>query len=210
MPTLTVDQENNGIRLDVFLTRTLPEVPSRVHVKRLIDAGAVLVNQKPVKARYLVNTGDVITVEERKFAARESTFQPEDIALDVVYEDKDFLIVNKPSGLTVHPGAGTPSGTLANALLYQYKQLSSVNADDRPGIVHRLDKETSGLMVVARNDKVHAFLAKQFESRSIWKRYIYTKVFYFFLRVEIQYRGFHLNCNPGKGHRNSIKKISSL
>lgn len=150
----------------------LPDVPSRVFVKKLLDANHVRVNQARVKAHHKVREGDEVCVEiPDQFLPREH-IEPEDIPLDIFYEDEFLLVVHKPAGMVVHPGNGVRSGTLVNALMFRCDHLSDFNEATRPGIVHRLDKETSGLMVVAKDNKTHALLARQFQKRTVHKRYI--------------------------------------
>jgi 23S rRNA pseudouridine1911/1915/1917 synthase len=162
-------------RLDQFLVTQLEGV-SRSRVQLLIDQGDVLVNGKPGKASLKLRGGETIAITgEPHPAPLKAT--AEDIPLDVVFEDKDLAVVNKPAGMMVHAGSGQNEdarsrGTLVNALLYQFKALSATGGDLRPGIVHRLDKDTSGLIIVAKNDRAHAALAEMFSSRQIKKTYI--------------------------------------
>lgn len=142
---------------------------SRNKVQRGIEDGLVLVNDKKVKPSYLVNPNDSIVVTLPRPPRTEAL--PEDIPLDIVYEDDDLLVVNKPAGMVTHPAYRNYSGTLVNALLFHSQQLSGVNSELRPGIVHRLDKDTSGLLVVAKNDDAHHRLAKQFSKHSIEREY---------------------------------------
>ena len=155
-------------RLDVFLKDKTPEL-SRTLVKDMILRGDVLVNGTKVKPHYKLKAGDKLqwTVPD----APESGLLPEDISLDIIFEDKDVIVLDKPSGMVVHPGAGNMTHTLVQALLFHTKELSSINKE-RPGIVHRLDKETSGVMVVAKNNPAHLALIKQFKKHSIERRYI--------------------------------------
>lgn len=169
---LKVDQENSQQRLDVYLSKLLPDAPSRSFVKDLIEGGQVKVNKKSVKAHYKVCADDVVDVNVPEEVFLDENIKPEKIPLDVFYEDEDLLVINKPSGMLVHPAQGCYTGTLVNALLYHCQYLSDVNTSFRPGIVHRLDRETSGLMVIAKNNKTHANLARQFEKRHVKKRYI--------------------------------------
>jgi 23S rRNA pseudouridine1911/1915/1917 synthase len=166
-----VDQDHVSERLDVALVKLIPGCPSRAFVQRLIKDGLVRVNGKPSKSHHILALGDQLeaSVQDPSFCEH---LEPENIPITVFYEDQDFLIINKPSGMTVHPGAGCSHGTLANALLYHCQELSDLNDKSRPGIVHRLDKETSGLMVVAKNNKTHALLAAQFENRTVQKSYV--------------------------------------
>jgi len=158
--------------LDIFLAQHLPHVPSRTFVQKIISSGQVTINQRIVKAHYKLSMGDEIVVEEFKILSRQRV-KPEDIPLDIVYEDENLLLINKPPGLLVHPVNSTnTSGTLVNALLHHCRKLSNLKEEIRPGIVHRLDRETSGLVLVAKDNKTHAYLAKQFEEHQIYKRYL--------------------------------------
>jgi 23S rRNA pseudouridine1911/1915/1917 synthase len=161
--------ENSMIeRLDVYLSNTLSE--TRSSIKNLIDSNKIQVNGKFQKAGYKVQNGDEICVESLE--KHELTATPENIKLDVVYEDDDLLVINKPQGMVVHPAVGNYSGTLVNALTYYCKNLSSVNGEFRPGIVHRLDKDTSGLLIVAKNNKAHENLAKQISTKECKRHYM--------------------------------------
>ncbi|NQT22948.1 MAG: RluA family pseudouridine synthase [Candidatus Omnitrophica bacterium] len=167
---ISVDKKRAGKRLDVFLVDKFKERMSRTFIKRLIDKGRVLVNEKAVKVHYLVNDGDRIVVDIPD--PEPVNIKPEKIDLDILYEDADIIVVNKPVGLVVHPGAGNPNGTLVNGLLYHCKGLSGIGGVLRPGIVHRLDKDTSGIIVAAKNDISHRFLSEQFKNRTIKRVYI--------------------------------------
>jgi 23S rRNA pseudouridine1911/1915/1917 synthase len=178
--TLTASPEAAGQRLDQYLATQLSNVNhaevSRARVQQLIAKGEVLVNEALVKASSRLKGDERITVAGPPQAPPLRAI-PEDIALDVVYEDDDLAIVNKPAGMMVHAGAGATEdarnrGTLVNALLHHFKRLSAVGGELRPGIVHRLDRATSGLMVVAKNDDAHRRLAKQFSEREVHKTYI--------------------------------------
>lgn len=166
---LVVDEEDTGMRLDVYLAHATTDI-SRSRVQHLIAAGRVLVNDHPARASYRVRAGDEIRVHLPP--AEIPAVEPEPIPLDVVYEDKDLLVVNKPRGMVVHPGAGHYRGTLVNALLFRCRDLSGINGVLRPGIVHRLDKDTSGLLVVAKNDGAHLSLAAQLKEREMTREYI--------------------------------------
>jgi 23S rRNA pseudouridine1911/1915/1917 synthase len=155
-------------RLDLFLTNHV-ENATRNKVQRAIAAGSVLVDGKFVKSSHLVAPGEVIHITLPKAPPQEAA--PENIPLVIPYEDDDLLVVNKPAGMVTHPAYGNYAGTLVNALLHHCNRLSSVNDPTRPGIVHRLDKETSGLMVVAKSDVAHAKLARQFAARTIKREY---------------------------------------
>jgi 23S rRNA pseudouridine1911/1915/1917 synthase len=159
-----------GKRLDLFLLEKLPEY-SRARLQGWIKRGRVIVNGTAPKASLLLHGSERITVEPAELTALKAT--AEDIPLDILYIDDDVIAVNKPAGMVVHAGAGRTEGTLVNALLHHFeKQLSSVSGDDRPGIVHRLDKETSGALLVARTDAAHRNLAEQFAGRTVEKTYI--------------------------------------
>ncbi|HET6671612.1 MAG TPA: RluA family pseudouridine synthase [Pyrinomonadaceae bacterium] len=167
--TLVVGTENEGVRLDAYLASQI-EGWSRARLQNLIADEEVLVNGRPVKASYKLNTNDEIEVE--LIASPTSTFAPENIPLDIVFEDDVLIVVNKPAGLVVHPAAGIQSGTLANALAYHFEQLSTNAGLVRPGIVHRIDKGTSGLLVVAKTEMAHEHLADQFRERKVFKSYL--------------------------------------
>jgi 23S rRNA pseudouridine1911/1915/1917 synthase len=164
-----VDIEAAGVRLDVFLSGENRDL-SRSHIQKLLNDGFVNVNGVAVRSSYRLKPGDIIvlTVPPPQIMKLE----PEPIALDVYYEDVDVLVVNKPRGMVVHPSAGNYSGTLVNALLHHCRDLSGINGILRPGIVHRLDKDTSGLLMVAKNDAAHQNLAGQLKDRQIVRRYL--------------------------------------
>ena len=173
--TFTVSRERSGQRLDQFLAASIPEV-SRTRVQQLIRQQDVLVNGRHQKASYALQAGDEIRVtgEVRLSAIRA---EAENIPLEILYEDAFLAVLNKPAGMLVHAGAGATDearnrGTLVNALLYHFKRLSHVGGELRPGIVHRLDKDTSGLIVVAKTDAAHRKLAAQFSGRSVRKTYL--------------------------------------
>ncbi len=165
---ITVPQSSAGIRLDAFIA--LNSEFSRSHVKKLIDDGQVLVNGKSEKGKYSVKEGDVITFE--LVEPKPLGIKPVDIPIDIVYQDSDVALINKPQGLTVHAGNGTDDNTLVNALLYSLDSLSGINGVIRPGIVHRIDKDTSGLLIVAKNDKAHVSLASQIENKTCKRIYL--------------------------------------
>jgi 23S rRNA pseudouridine1911/1915/1917 synthase len=170
--THTVQEEYKDLRLDVYLSNAIPEVPSRMFIKKMIEAGQVMVNGKQTKVKYKVAAGDIIETD-----VNEEDFAPKDILaekmeLDIFYEDDDLVVINKPEGLTVHPASGSQSGTLVNGLMYRYQELSDVNGPVRPGIVHRLDRDTSGLILIAKTNVAHARLGRQFEKHTIIKRYV--------------------------------------
>src|SRR3989344_117534 len=169
---LKVELEHDRERLDVYLTQALPDVPSRSFVQKLLEAGSVLVNQKSAKAHYKVRTGDTVDVDVVRELLDPHPVAPENIALDIFYEDEFLLVVNKTAGMLVHPAQGIYSGTLVNALLFHCRQLSDFNGSSRPGIVHRLDKETSGLMIAVKDNQTHAQLARQFQKHRVKKQYV--------------------------------------
>ncbi len=162
-------EEHRGQRLDVFLAGEIPGL-TRSYIQQLVDEGLVTVSQKPVKASYKVKPGEQIVVEVPEPA--ELVVAAEKIPLDIVYEDRDVIVVNKPQGMVVHPAAGNYSGTLVNALLGHCTDLSGINGVMRPGIVHRLDKDTSGVMMAAKNDAAHLSLAGQIKDRTVLRKYI--------------------------------------
>ncbi len=167
---IAVADEHDGLRLDKFLAGEVPN-HSRAQIQRLIDEGRVgLPRLKVVKANSPVRTGDTVTVEVPE--AVPSSIVAEDLPLEILYDDADVVVVNKPAGLVVHPGAGHASGTLVHALLHHVKDLSGIGGEQRPGIVHRLDKGTSGVMVVAKHDQAHQELARQFHDREVEKEYV--------------------------------------
>ncbi|HVN47242.1 MAG TPA: RluA family pseudouridine synthase [Bacteroidota bacterium] len=155
-------------RLDVYLTNRI-ENATRNKVQQAIEAGAVLVNQKKVKSSYQLNPNDVIDIMFPRPPRPDA--KPENIPIEIIYEDDQLVIVNKPAGMVTHPAYTHYTGTLVNAMLFHCNQLSHVNTELRPGIVHRLDKDTTGLMVVAKNDVAHQLLAKQFSKRTIDREY---------------------------------------
>ncbi len=164
-----VEETDADSRLDAYLAARI-EAWSRARLQRLIDDGDVLVNGRTAKPSYRLHVDDEIEVELT--ASQAATFTAENMPLQIVYEDSDLIVVNKPAGLVVHPAAGTQSGTLANALAYHFEHLSTQAGAIRPGIVHRLDKDTSGLLVAAKTELAHEKLADQFRSREVFKSYV--------------------------------------
>jgi len=169
MPEFRVDARAAGDRLDRFLTVQLPHL-SRSRLQGLIKDGHVTLNGKPAKPGEKVKTGALIIVTEPP--AEPSLLEPEDIPLNILFEDADLLVLNKPPGMVVHPAAGHAKHTLVHALLAHCTSLSGIGGEQRPGIVHRLDKDTSGCLVVAKNDLAHAHLSRQFAGRSVTKIYL--------------------------------------
>lgn len=163
-----IEEDCVGLRIDVFLAAQLKGC-SRTSFKNLVADGSVLVNDKVVKPHYHLKLNDELEITFP--SKRDTALAPENIPLEIIYEDEGVMVINKPAGLVVHPGAGNYESTLANALLYHTKELSDINPQ-RPGIVHRLDKETSGVMVVAKNNFTHLELVKQFKEHSTKRRYI--------------------------------------
>lgn len=163
----TVVEMQNG-RLDKVCSEVFSDY-SRSQIKQLLDGGNITVNGKTEKAKYKVKSGDVIRLEEPETKTLE--LRPENIPLDIVYEDDDVIVINKPQGMVVHPAPGHDEHTLVNALLY-HCPLSTINGTFRPGIVHRIDKDTSGLLMVAKNDKAHRSLAKQLKDKTNIREYV--------------------------------------
>lgn len=170
MKEFIVEKEEIGKRLDAYLSLKNEKI-SRTMVQKLIEEGNILVNGKNPKASYKVSEGDKITLEE--IEPKEISLKAQDIAVDIIYEDKDIIVVNKPKGLVVHPANGNPDGTLVNAIMAICKgSLSGIGGEIRPGIVHRLDKDTSGIIIIAKNDEAHINLSEQIKNREVKKTYI--------------------------------------
>ena len=168
MEPVVFSAEEKGQRLDVFVVEKCPEL-SRSHVQKLIEQGHVLVDGAQRKANFKLRGGEAVQVAQPE--AEPITAAPEDIPLDILFEDKDIIVVNKARGMVVHPASGVYSGTLVNALLYHCQDLSGINGEIRPGIVHRLDKDTSGVMVCAKNDTAHLDLAEQIRTKAAHRTY---------------------------------------
>jgi 23S rRNA pseudouridine1911/1915/1917 synthase len=166
---LIVPKECARLRLDVFLARALPQF-SRSRLQRLIETEFVRLNGKATRVREAVRANDVVDISEPPPEKIDN--EPEEIPLSILYEDVDLIVIDKPAGLVVHPGAGHRGGTLVNALLHHSPNLSGIGGKERPGIVHRLDKDTSGCLVVAKNDEAHHSLSKQFANRTVEKIYL--------------------------------------
>jgi 23S rRNA pseudouridine1911/1915/1917 synthase len=166
---LKVDSDHSGIRLDMFLSRTLDST-TRSNARKLIDKGNVKVNGNAGKPALKTRAGDYVTVTIEEPVPLEA--EPENIPIDIIYEDESLVVVNKAANMVVHPAAGNYTGTLVNALLYHLKDLSGISGVIRPGIVHRLDKGTSGVIVVAKDDETHLSLTAQFKERTVTKRYL--------------------------------------
>ncbi len=167
--TITVPDDSDGVRLDQFLVSVVAD-QSRSQIQRLIKEGHVLVAGREAKANQLVKVGQAITLDVPEPINPKP--QPEPLPLPIHYQDSDIIVVDKPAGMVVHPAAGHAGGTLVNALLHHVDDLSGIGGEKRPGIVHRLDRGTSGLMVVAKHDKAHEELARQFHDREVEKAYL--------------------------------------
>ncbi len=165
-----INEDLVGIRLDKAISMKDKDL-SRVAVQRLIDEENILVNGKKTKSSYKLNLDDIVTIIKKE--AKETEIKPQDIPLDIIYEDNDILVVNKQKGLVVHPGNGNPDGTLVNAIMNHCKEsLSGIGGEIRPGIVHRLDKDTSGILIIAKNDKAHINISEQIKNHEVKKTYI--------------------------------------
>jgi 23S rRNA pseudouridine1911/1915/1917 synthase len=167
--SLIVSEESDGVRLDRFLVSVLAD-QSRSQLQRLIKEAHVLVDGHAAKPNLPVRAGQAITVDIPDLS--DAAVEPEPLDLPIVYQDRDLVVVDKPAGMVVHPAAGHDKGTLVNALLHHVTDLSGIGGEKRPGIVHRLDRGTSGLMVVAKNDAAHEELARQFHDREVEKEYV--------------------------------------
>lgn len=171
MKKYIINTENKNIRLDKALTILQSDL-TRTMLQKLILEEKILVNGKAEKASYKTKENDIIEIPEN-IVPKEIELKAEDIPIDIVYEDKDIIVVNKPKGMVVHPANGNPDGTLVNALMSICKNsLSGIGGEIRPGIVHRIDKNTSGLLIVAKNDKAHLCLSEQIKNREITKKYV--------------------------------------
>ena len=170
MEKYIVEAEEQGKRLDMYISSKDEEL-TRTSAQRLIEQGDILVNNKKVKVAYKVSEGDIIAVEKQM--PKEIEIKAQNIPVDIVYEDDDIIVVNKPKGMVVHPANGNPDGTLVNAIMAICKDsLSGIGGEIRPGIVHRLDKDTSGLLIVAKNDKAHVNMSEQIKNHEVKKTYI--------------------------------------
>ena len=161
-------EEEELTRIDKYLQDKTDYTRSKI--QKLIDNNNILVNNKEVKASYKVNQGDIITIDDNY--QEDTDIKPQDLKLDIYYEDDDLLVVNKPSGMVVHPAIGNYSNTLVNGLMYHCNKLSTINGEVRPGIVHRIDADTSGLLLVAKSDKAHLSLAEQISKKTVVRKYI--------------------------------------
>jgi 23S rRNA pseudouridine1911/1915/1917 synthase len=166
---LKVAQHQKRERIDVYLANQLPQI-TRSKVKEAIETGLITVNGKPIKASFKISPGEEIAIQIQ--SRPELSYEPEDLPLDIVYEDSNLLVINKSAGMVTHPAHGHYSGTLMNALLGHNRKLSELGEDFRAGIVHRLDMDTTGLLVVAKDEFTHAELSKQFSARTIERKYL--------------------------------------
>ena len=165
-----IANDEDNVRLDIYISTKDSDL-SRERVKKLIEEGNVLVNGSAKKSSYKIKLGDVIEINIPEL--KECSIEPQDIPVEVMYEDDDIIVVNKPKGMVVHPANGNPDGTLVNAIMKICKgSLSGIGGEIRPGIVHRLDKDTSGLLIVAKNDKAHINMSQQIKDRKVNKRYV--------------------------------------
>lgn len=170
MKNVIVNENDKGKRLDIYIAENFNEL-SRTMIKKLIESNNILVNDKSEKVSYKVQANDNISIDVPE--AKETKLKAQEIPLDIIYEDSDIIVVNKPKGMVVHPANGNPDGTLVNAILSICKtSLSGIGGELRPGIVHRLDKDTSGLIIVAKNDKAHINMSEQIKERNVKKTYI--------------------------------------
>lgn len=207
---LTVESRAHGWRLDHYLTRLFSN-HSRARLQKAVESGQVKLNGLTVKPSRRLRVNDRIFVE--LLPADESRFQPEDIPLDVLYEDDSIVVVNKPAGMVVHPGRGSYSGTLASALQFHFDQLSDVAGRHRPGIVHRLDRDTTGVILVARDNQVHQKISRQFERREVKKEYraivrgipeLEADFIRTHVRVHTRVREKMMVCAPGDRSREAV------
>lgn len=170
MKEYTINSEIENIRLDKLIAKLNSEL-SRSMIQKMLDDGKIFVNGKQEKASYKTKVNDIISVEE--IVAKEIELKAQDIPVEVIYEDLDIIVVNKPKGMVVHPANGNPDGTLVNAIMNICKDsLSGIGGEIRPGIVHRIDKDTSGVLIIAKNDKAHINLSEQIKNREITKKYV--------------------------------------
>ncbi|MDD3383280.1 MAG: RluA family pseudouridine synthase [Bacilli bacterium] len=197
--TIVVESNMESTRIDKFISNIYSSF-SRTRIQNMINNGDILVNDKEVKPSYKTSAGDVITIEIIPIS--DSKITPENIPLKIIYEDDDLIIIDKPQGMVVHPANGHYSGTLANALLYHFENnLSSINGSIRPGIVHRIDKDTSGLLMVAKNDFAHEKLAEQLKNKTA------SRVYYAIVGGEMEHSEGEIIAPIGR-HLNNRKKMA--
>ena len=163
--------QRKNVRLDYYLSTEIPGF-SRTKIQSMIRDGFVQVNGENQRSSYKLTGGETISLYIEKKQNEQDHLIPESIPLDIIYEDEEIIGINKPAGLVVHPGVGNKSGTLVNGLIYHFQTLSTLNGELRPGIVHRLDKDTSGVMIIAKTDRAHAYISKQFETKTVQKKYM--------------------------------------
>lgn len=170
MEKYIVEKEEKGKRLDSYIANKREKI-TRTFAEKLIKNGEILVNNKKQKVAYKINEGDIITIEKQE--AKDIKLKAQNIPVDIIYEDDDIIVVNKPKGMVVHPANGNPDGTLVNAIMAICKDsLSGIGGEIRPGIVHRLDKDTSGLLIIAKNDEAHVNVSEQIKNHEVKKTYI--------------------------------------
>ena len=170
MEKYIVEKEEKGKRLDSYIANKSEKI-TRTFAEKLIKNGEILVNNKKQKVAYKINEGDIITIEKQE--AKDIKLKAQNIPVDIIYEDDDIIVVNKPKGMVVHPANGNPDGTLVNAIMAICKDsLSGIGGEIRPGIVHRLDKDTSGLLIIAKNDEAHVNVSEQIKNHEVKKTYI--------------------------------------
>lgn len=170
MKEYIINLDTQNIRLDKVITTLNPEL-SRSMIQKMLEDGNILVNKRKEKASYKTKINDIIHIED--IIPKEIELKAQDIPIDIIYEDTDIIVVNKPKGMVVHPANGNPDGTLVNAIMNICKDsLSGIGGEIRPGIVHRIDKDTSGLLIIAKNDKAHINLSEQIKNRKITKKYV--------------------------------------
>lgn len=199
MEKLIVEEKDKGIRLDVYIVDKVSNL-SRMSVKRLIEDNNIIVNGKNEKNSYKVKNGDIIQIDIPQ--PKESGIKAQNIPVDIVYEDSDIIVVNKPKGMVVHPANGNWDGTLVNAIMAICKNsLSGIGGDIRPGIVHRLDKDTSGLLIVAKNDKAHISMSDKIKNREV------TKIYYALVRGIVKENEATINMPIGRS-QNDRKKMA--
>lgn len=197
--TIVVETNMEGMRIDKFVSNVYSSF-SRTRIQSMINNGDILINDKEVKPSFKVSSNDVITIEI--VPINDFKVVPENIPLKIVYEDNDLIIIDKPQGMVVHPANGHYSGTLVNALLYHFENnLSSINGNIRPGIVHRIDKDTSGLLMVAKNDYAHEKLAEQLKNKTA------SRVYYAIVSGEMEHNEGVIKAPIGR-HPNNRKKMA--
>lgn len=201
MEKLIVEEKDKGIRLDVYIVDKVSNL-SRMSVKRLIEDNNIIVNGKNEKNSYKVKNGDIIQIDIPQ--PKDSGIKAQNIPVDIVYEDSDIIVVNKPKGMVVHPANGNWDGTLVNAIMAICKNsLSGIGGDIRPGIVHRLDKDTSGLLIVAKNDKAHISMSDKIKNREV------TKIYYALVRGIVKENEATINMPIGRS-QNDRKKMAII